>query len=35
MAGWKGAFIPFLGWIGELKDKQTVRADIIAGITVA
>ncbi|MBT3048361.1 MAG: solute carrier 26 family protein [gamma proteobacterium symbiont of Ctena orbiculata] len=24
-----------MGWIGELKDKQTVRADIIAGITVA
>lgn len=35
MAGWKGAFIPFLSWIGELKDKETVRADIIAGITVA
>ncbi|MES9824693.1 MAG: solute carrier family 26 protein [Candidatus Thiodiazotropha endolucinida] len=35
MAGWKGAFIPFLGWIGEIKDKETVRADIIAGITVA
>ncbi|MES9925671.1 MAG: solute carrier family 26 protein [Candidatus Thiodiazotropha endolucinida] len=35
MAGWKGAFVPFLGWIGEIKDKETVRADIIAGITVA
>ncbi|MEW8193467.1 MAG: SulP family inorganic anion transporter, partial [Candidatus Thiodiazotropha sp.] len=35
MAGWKGAFIPFLGWIGEIKDKETIRADIIAGITVA
>ncbi|MES9817920.1 MAG: solute carrier family 26 protein [Candidatus Thiodiazotropha sp.] len=35
MAGWKGAFIPFLSWIGEIKDKETVRADIIAGITVA
>lgn len=35
MAGWKGAFVPFLDWIGELKDKHKVRADIIAGITVA
>ncbi|MCG8044760.1 MAG: solute carrier family 26 protein [Candidatus Thiodiazotropha endolucinida] len=35
MAGWKGAFIPFLSWIGEIKDRETVRADIIAGITVA
>jgi SulP family sulfate permease len=35
MAGWKGAFIPFLGWIGEIKNKETVKADIIAGITVA
>ncbi len=35
MAGWKGAFIPFLDWIGEIKDKETIRADIIAGITVA
>ncbi|MES9847483.1 MAG: SulP family inorganic anion transporter, partial [Candidatus Thiodiazotropha sp.] len=35
MAGWKGAFIPFLSWIGEIKDKETVRADIVAGITVA
>ncbi len=35
MSGWRQAFIPFLAWVGELKDKQTVRADIIAGITVA
>ena len=35
MAGWKKAFIPFLDWIGELKNKDTVRADIVAGITVA
>ncbi|MBI3777434.1 MAG: SulP family inorganic anion transporter [Gammaproteobacteria bacterium] len=28
-------FLPFLGWIGELRDKQILRADIIAGITVA
>ncbi|MCG7897235.1 MAG: solute carrier family 26 protein [Candidatus Thiodiazotropha lotti] len=35
MAGWKNAFIPYLQWIGELKDKKTIRADLIAGITVA
>ncbi len=28
-------FIPFLAWIGELKDPAVVRADIIAGTTVA
>ena len=26
---------PFLAWVGELKDKTTLTADIIAGITVA
>ena len=26
---------PFLAWIGELKDKDILRADIIAGISVA
>lgn len=35
MTGWKRAFIPFLEWAGELRNKDTVRADIIAGITVA
>lgn len=30
---WK--YFPFLGWFGELKDKEVVRADIIAGVTVA
>lgn len=35
MSGWKGAFIPFLEWIGELKNKDTVRADVMAGVTVA
>ncbi|MEA3277757.1 MAG: SulP family inorganic anion transporter [Pseudomonadota bacterium] len=29
------SFLPFLSWIGMLKDKDTVRADIIAGVTVA
>ena len=28
-------FLPFLSWIGELKKPETLRADIIAGITVA
>ena len=28
-------FLPFLSWIGELKDKETLRADLIAGVTVA
>ena len=29
------SFLPFLTWISELKDKDTLRADIIAGVTVA
>jgi len=28
-------FVPFFGWMGELKDPAILRADIIAGITVA
>lgn len=28
-------FIPFFDWIGELKNPQILKADIIAGITVA
>lgn len=28
-------FIPFLSWIGELKNPATLKADIIAGTTVA
>ena len=27
--------MPFLDWIGELKDPQVLKADLIAGITVA
>lgn len=27
--------LPFLNWIGEIKDTQVLRADILAGITVA
>ncbi len=28
-------FLPFLGWMGELRDSKILRADVIAGITVA
>jgi SulP family sulfate permease len=28
-------FFPFLNWIGELKDPTVLRADMIAGLTVA
>jgi SulP family sulfate permease len=30
-----GRIFPFLSWIGELRHPQTLRADLIAGITVA
>ena len=30
-----GMLIPFRGWFGELKDRQTLRTDILSGITVA
>ena len=30
-----GKFFPFLTWVGELKDKDVLRADILAGVTVA
>jgi sulfate permease, SulP family len=29
------SFLPFLNWIGEIKDRQVLRADILAGVTVA
>ncbi len=32
---WKERFTPFLAWIGELKDGNTLKADAIAGLTVA
>ncbi len=32
---WQQAFVPFLGWIGELKDWKVLQADIVAGVTVA
>ena len=28
-------YLPFLNWIGELKDQHILRADIIAGITLS
>ncbi|MEA2094894.1 MAG: sulfate permease [Pseudomonadota bacterium] len=31
----KQTLMPFLSWIGELKDPKVLRADIVAGITVA
>ncbi len=31
----KSRFIPFLDWMGELKNPEILKADIIAGITVA
>jgi SulP family sulfate permease len=32
---WQERFLPFMAWIGELKKPGVLRADIIAGITVA
>ena len=33
--GWKSRLFPFRCWIGELKKPEILRADLIAGITVA
>ena len=33
--GWKSRLFPFLCWIGELKKPEILRADLIAGLTVA
>ena len=33
--GWKSRFVPFLGWVGEIKDASTLKADVVAGLTVA
>ena len=35
MAQWPRRFVPFLEWIAELRDAGTLRADLLAGITVA
>ncbi len=32
---WAQRFLPFLAWIGELRDRKILRADLLAGITVA
>ena len=32
---WKERLTPYRGWIGELKNPQTLKADILAGLTVA
>ena len=32
---WSKAFLPFSAWIGELRKPEVLRADLIAGITVA
>ena len=31
----KSRFVPFADWIGDLKNPQILKADILAGITVA
>jgi SulP family sulfate permease len=28
-------FLPFLSWMKELKDPKVIKADLIAGLTVA
>jgi len=35
VVGWPGRFVPFASWIGELKNPAVLKADIVAGITVA
>lgn len=32
---WKDRFTPYNEWIGDLKDKDVIRADLLAGLTVA
>lgn len=32
---WKDRFTPYKEWMGDLKDKNTLQADIMAGLTVA
>ena len=32
---WKSRLLPWLCWIGELKKPEVLKADLIAGITVA
>jgi len=32
---WQGQFLPFLAWVGEIRKPEIMRADLLAGITVA
>ena len=33
--GWGRVWVPFLSWIGELRRPEVLRADLVAGVTVA
>lgn len=35
LSSWKRRFTPFRTWVGELKNPATLRADALAGLTVA
>ncbi len=35
VSDWKDRFIPYREWVGDLKDKDTLRTDLMAGLTVA
>jgi SulP family sulfate permease len=35
MGAWLQRFLPFLDWIGQVRDPKVLRMDLIAGITVA
>lgn len=35
LGDWKERFTPYRGWIGELKDPSVLKADAMAGLTVA
>lgn len=35
VVGWQRMLVPFTEWIGEIRNTATLRADLIAGITVA
>ncbi|HBS26317.1 MAG TPA: sodium-independent anion transporter, partial [Gammaproteobacteria bacterium] len=35
ISSWNTQFVPFLGWLGELRKADTLKADLLAGLTVA
>lgn len=35
LSPWAQRFLPFLSWLPKLRDREVLRADVIAGITVA